>query len=150
MDENTAAARGLISRYLAAQKIPSSGTWKFQFRAGSITSAGFPHPLLPKDKHYDLMIAGNVFTEIDTGFFSGLAPVLENLLSPHGTLILIDPGTRASSRRLIQLRDVLLEHTALNLYAPCLERGLCPLLDNPRDWCAIKNSHGRRRRLSGP
>ena len=140
VDENTAAAKELISRYLAAQKYPSSSTWKFQFRAGSITSADFPHPLLPKDRHYDLMIAGNVFTEIDPGSFPELAPVLENLLSPHGTLILIDPGTRASSRRLIELRDVLLEHTALNLYAPCLERGLCPSLDNPRDWCHQKLS----------
>jgi hypothetical protein len=51
---------------------------------------------------------------------------------------LIDPGTRSASRNLIRLRNVLLEQTALTLYAPCLERGLCPSLDNPKDWCHQK------------
>jgi ribosomal protein RSM22 (predicted rRNA methylase) len=136
--ENTAAAGEIIRDYLAAQTFPAAVTWKLNFRAGSITAESFPHPLLPKDREYDLIIAGNVFTEIDRESFPALAPMLEKLLSPHGTLILIDPGTRASSRRLIQLRDGLLSHTSLNLYAPCLERGLCPSLDNPRDWCHQK------------
>jgi ribosomal protein RSM22 (predicted rRNA methylase) len=136
--ENTAAAGEIIRNYLAAQKFPATVDWKLNFRAGSITAAGFPHPLLPNGREYDLIIAGNVFTEIDRESFPALAPMLEKLLSPHGTLILIDPGTRASSRRLIQLRDELLQHTSLNLYAPCLERGLCPSLDNPRDWCHQK------------
>ncbi|MCX5904222.1 MAG: methyltransferase domain-containing protein [Proteobacteria bacterium] len=140
VDENVTTAKKIISRYLAVQKFPSSSTWQLHFRAGSIMTAGFPHPLIPQGTQYDLIIAGNVFTEIDQESFSVLAPILEKLLSPHGTLILIDPGTRASSRRLIQLRDMLLEHTALTLYAPCLERGLCPSLDNPRDWCHQKLS----------
>ena len=133
--ENTAAAGEIINNYLAAQTFPAAVAWKLNFRVGSITAAGFPHPLLPQGREYDLIIAGNVFTEIDRESFPALAPMLEKLLAPHGTLILIDPGTRASSRRLMQLHDVLLEHTALNLYAPCLERGLCPSLGNPRDWC---------------
>ena len=138
VDENVTTAKEIISRYLAEQKLSASIKWELSFRTGSITTAGFPYPLLPKETQYDLIIAGNLFAEIDQESFSALAPVLEKLLSPHGTLILIDPGTRASSRRLIQLRDMLLEHTALNLYAPCLERGLCPSLDNPRDWCHQK------------
>jgi ribosomal protein RSM22 (predicted rRNA methylase) len=136
--ENPAAAGEIIRNYLAAQEFPATVDWKLNFRAGSITAAGFPHPLLPKDREYDLIIAGNVFTEIDRESFPALAPMLEKLLAPHGTLILIDPGTRASSRRLIQLRDELLRYTSLNLYAPCLERGLCPSLGNPRDWCHQK------------
>ena len=140
VDENVTTAKEIINQYLAAQKISASIKWELSFRTGSITTAGFPHPLLPKETQYDLIIAGNIFTEIDQESFSVLAPILEKLLSPHGTLILIDPGTRASSRRLIQLRDMLLEQTALNLYAPCLERGLCPSLDNPRDWCHQKLS----------
>lgn len=136
--ENTAAAGEIIRNYLAAQTFPAAVTWKLNFRVGSITAESFPHPLLPNGREYALIIAGNVFTEIDRESFPALAPMLEKLLAPHGTLILIDPGTRASSRRLIQLRDGLLEHTSLNLYAPCLERGLCPSLDNPRDWCHQK------------
>ncbi len=133
--ENTAAAGEIMRNYLAAQTFPVSVTWKLNFRTGSITAESFPHPLLPKDREYDFIIAGNVCTEIDRESFPRFGPMLEKLLAPHGTLILIDPGTRASSRRLIHLRDGLLEHTSLNLYAPCLERGLCPSLDNPRDWC---------------
>jgi ribosomal protein RSM22 (predicted rRNA methylase) len=135
---NTAAAGEIIRNYLAAQKFPDAVTRKLNFRVGSITAESFPHPLLPKDRAYDLITAGNVCTEIDRESFPVLALKLEKLLAPHGTLMLIDPGTRASSRRLIHLRDSLLEHTSLNLYAPCLEPGPCPSLDNPRDWCHQK------------
>ena len=138
MKECLATAREAIKNYIPAQSFPPDIRWKLQFKAGSLSSANFPCSLLPENKQFDLIIAGNVFAEIESAAYHQVAPVLEQLLSPQGTLILIDPGTRAASRNLIKLRNMLLEQTALTLYAPCLERGLCPSLDNPKDWCHQK------------
>jgi ribosomal protein RSM22 (predicted rRNA methylase) len=138
MEECLATAREVIKKYLQAQSFPSDIRWKLHFKAGSISSAEFPHPLLPGKQQFDLIVAGNVFAEIESAAYHTVVPVLEQLLSPNGTLLLIEPGTRAASRNLIHLRNMLLEQTALTLYAPCLERGLCPSLDNPKDWCHQK------------
>ena len=138
MEECLATAREVIKNYLQAQSFPSDIRWKLHFKAGSISSAEFPHPLLPGKQQFDLIVAGNVFAEIESAAYHTVVPVLEQLLSPNGTLLLIEPGTRAASRNLIHLRNMLLEQTALTLYAPCLERGLCPSLDNPKDWCHQK------------
>jgi ribosomal protein RSM22 (predicted rRNA methylase) len=137
-EECLATAREVITNYLQAQAFPPDISWKLHCKAGSISSAAFPHPLLPENKQFDLIIAGNVFAEIERVAHQKVVPALEQLLSSHGTLLLIDPGTRAASRNLIHLRNILLEQTALTLYAPCLERGLCPSLDNPKDWCHQK------------
>jgi ribosomal protein RSM22 (predicted rRNA methylase) len=138
MEECLAAAREVIKNYLQAQLFAPEISWKLYFKAGSIPSAACPHPLLPENKKFDLIIAGNVFAEIESAAYNKVVPFLEQLLSSHGTLLLIEPGTRAASRKLIHLRNMLLEQTALTLYAPCLERGLCPSLDNPKDWCHQK------------
>jgi ribosomal protein RSM22 (predicted rRNA methylase) len=138
MAECLATAREVIKNYLQAQSFPPDIRWKLNFKTGSISSAEFPYPLLSKNKQFDLIVAGNVFAEIESAAYHTVVPVLEQLLSPNGTLLLIDPGTRAASRNLIHLRNMLLEQTALTLYAPCLERGLCPSLDNPKDWCHQK------------
>jgi ribosomal protein RSM22 (predicted rRNA methylase) len=138
MEECLATAREVIKSYLQAQPFPADISWKLHLKSGSIASAAFPYPLLPSNKHFDLILAGNVFAEIESAAFQTMAPVFEQLLSPQGTLLLIDPGTRSASRNLIRLRNMLLEQTALTLYAPCLERGLCPSLDNPKDWCHQK------------
>jgi ribosomal protein RSM22 (predicted rRNA methylase) len=138
MEECLVTAREVIANYLQAQSFSPDIKWKLQFKAGSISSAEFSHPLLPENKQFDLIIAGNVFAEIKSIAHQKMVPVLEQLLSSHGTLLLIEPGTRAASRNLINLRNMLLEQTALTLYAPCLERGLCPSLDNPKDWCHQK------------
>ena len=138
VEECLAAAREIIKNYLPARSFPANISCKLHLKPGSIDSAEFPYPLLPANKQFDLIIAGNVFAEIESTAFQRIALVLEQLLSSQGTLLLIDPGTRAASRNLIMLRNLLLEQTALTLYAPCLERGLCPSLDNPRDWCHQK------------
>ena len=137
-EECLATAREVITNYLQAQAFPPDISWKLHCKAGSISSAAFPHPLLPENKQFDLIIAGNVFAEIESAAYHKVVPFLEQLLSSHGALLLIEPGTRAASRNLIHLRNMLLEQTALTLYAPCLERGLCPSLDNPKDWCHQK------------
>lgn len=52
-------------------------------------------------------------------------------LRPGGSLVVIEPATRALSRELQTLRDRL----ASQVFAPCLRDGPCPLLERERDWC---------------
>ncbi|MCX5895304.1 MAG: methyltransferase domain-containing protein, partial [Proteobacteria bacterium] len=138
VEENVAAAKKIIAEYISSGPFPAQTHWNLNLKSGSITSPRFPYPLLPKNKQFEIIIAGNVLAELDSETSSSLAQVLEQLLAPHGTLILIDPGTRKPSRNLIRFRDILIEQPSLKLYAPCLDQGQCPAFDNLKDWCHQK------------
>ncbi len=133
-----AAARDVMSRYLQTAVLPAHMRCALHLQSGSLASKMFPDPLLPAGRRFDLIIAGNVLTELASADCQKLVPVFEQLLSPQGTLLLIEPGTKTASRHLITLRNMLLEQTGLTLYAPCPARGLCPSLENPQDWCHQK------------
>ena len=55
-------------------------------------------------------------------------------LRPGGSVVLIEPALRDTSRELLQLRDVLVRR-GFAVRAPCLFRGDCPALAKPSDWC---------------
>src|SRR6185503_1109842 len=57
------------------------------------------------------------------------------LLAEEGTLILVEPALRETSRVLLGVRDLLLGAGALRVVAPCLFVGPCPALARERDWC---------------
>jgi hypothetical protein len=59
----------------------------------------------------------------------------ESLLAPAGTIILVEPALRETSRELLAVRDQLMALSDLEIVAPCFWRGACPALANPRDWC---------------
>jgi Mitochondrial small ribosomal subunit Rsm22 len=59
----------------------------------------------------------------------------EELLAPGGTVILVEPALRETSRELLAVRDQLLALSDLEIVAPCFWTGACPALANPRDWC---------------
>ena len=58
----------------------------------------------------------------------------ETLLGNRGTLILIEPALRETSRALLGVRDHLLA-AGLHVVAPCFFTGPCPALLRQRDWC---------------
>ena len=58
----------------------------------------------------------------------------ERLLAEGGTLILLEPALRETSRVLLAVRDGILA-AGLHVVAPCFLRGPCPALVNARDWC---------------
>jgi SAM-dependent methyltransferase len=65
------------------------------------------------------------------------AALCEQLLSKlrkGGSLILIEPALRTTTRDLLALRDVLVRRTYA-VRAPCLFRGDCPALERDVDWC---------------
>jgi SAM-dependent methyltransferase len=55
-------------------------------------------------------------------------------LRPGGSVVLVEPALRDTSRELLQLRDVLVRR-GYAVRAPCLFRGDCPALLKPSDWC---------------
>ncbi len=55
-------------------------------------------------------------------------------LRPGGSVVLIEPALRDTSRELLQLRDVLVRR-GFAVRAPCLFRGDCPALTKASDWC---------------
>jgi ribosomal protein RSM22 (predicted rRNA methylase) len=86
---------------------------------------------------YDLIILANCLNElsepIDTR--TSLVATALSFLSPHGTLMIVEPALRETSRALHQVRDQLLGEKRCTVYSPCLHEKNCPALLNPDDWC---------------
>ncbi|MBS1125943.1 MAG: hypothetical protein H6Q98_881 [Nitrospirae bacterium] len=60
--------------------------------------------------------------------------ILEHLLAPAGSCIIIEPALRETSRDLLMVRDGIVD-AGFRVYSPCLVQGHCPALVNPKDWC---------------
>ena len=96
-----------------------------------------PPPFAP-----DLVTFGHVVNEL----FSGAggddaterrAALLEEalgLVAPGGSVVVIEPALRDTSRALLRVRDVLVARGHA-VRAPCLFRGACPALLRETDWC---------------
>jgi SAM-dependent methyltransferase len=55
-------------------------------------------------------------------------------LAPGGSLVVVEPALRDTSRALLRVRDLLVARGAA-VRAPCLFRGPCPALAREGDWC---------------
>lgn len=90
---------------------------------------------------YDLIIAANCLNELYSRNADpvqakvGLVTQLLARIAPTGTLMIVEPALRATSRALHQLRDRLIQEQLCTLYSPCLHENSCPALVNPFDWC---------------
>jgi len=90
---------------------------------------------------FDVIIFANVLNELfahdpqRTGHRTALlSGVLERLLAPEGSCIVIEPALRETSRDLLEVRDGMIAK-GLQVYSPCLGNAACPARANPRDWC---------------
>lgn len=94
-------------------------------------------------KTYDVVLFGDVLNELyrdEEGAVSRRARLLaeySKLLAENGSLVVVEPALKTVTRALQQIRDILLERHALHIWAPCVRRGACPLLEEgrERDWC---------------
>jgi SAM-dependent methyltransferase len=59
----------------------------------------------------------------------------DGLLAPGGTMMLVEPALRETSRELLAVRDQLVALADLEIVAPCFWTGACPALALERDWC---------------
>lgn len=90
---------------------------------------------------YDLIVLANCLNELfcqtadpaaaRAGLIAGLLP----LLASHGTMVIVEPALRDTSRELHRVRDRLLRERRCTIYSPCLHERDCPALVNPDDWC---------------
>jgi ribosomal protein RSM22 (predicted rRNA methylase) len=86
---------------------------------------------------YDLVILANCLNELSGSIDSrtSLVATALSLLTPQGTVMIVEPALRGTSRALHQVRDQLLAEKRCAVYSPCLHERNCPALLNPHDWC---------------
>jgi hypothetical protein len=132
--EATAADRSLkaleLARLLAIESEESLATrsWDPLGRA----------PLPEGD--FDLFMLGHVLNELygnDPAADVRRAELCEPLLArlkPGGSLLVLEPALRDTSRGLLRVRDLFVER-GYAIRAPCLWRGACPALHKESDWC---------------
>jgi ribosomal protein RSM22 (predicted rRNA methylase) len=119
-------AAGITSARLQAQEADLERALNGLFR-GQIQQAG----------PYDLIILANCLNELSKSIDirSSLVATALSMLAPQGTMMIIDPALRETSRALHQVRDRLLQEKRCTVYSPCLHGRTCPALVNPDDWC---------------
>jgi hypothetical protein len=94
---------------------------------------------LAPGKLFDVITMGHVLNELWKGQDEDLrrADLLERalaLVAPGGSLLVLEPALRETSRALLRVRDVLVAR-GYAVRAPCLFRGACPALVRETDWC---------------
>ena len=94
---------------------------------------------LAGSRRFDLVTLGHVVNELfqGEGAATRRAALIEEalgLLAPGGSLVVIEPALRETSRALLEVRDLLVAR-GVAVRAPCLFRGACPALTRPTDWC---------------
>jgi ribosomal protein RSM22 (predicted rRNA methylase) len=99
-----------------------------------VTRAIRPAPVAGR---FDVIVAAHLLGELALdcdGRARLVAGWCRELLEPAGTLILVEPALRETSRELLAVRDRLLAG-GLHVVAPCLRQGPCPALARARDFC---------------
>jgi SAM-dependent methyltransferase len=94
---------------------------------------------LSRGRSFDLVTMGHVLNELFQGEQAATrrtALVVEalGLVAPGGSLVIVEPALRDTSRALLEVRDLLVAR-GVAVRAPCLFRGACPALVRPTDWC---------------
>jgi SAM-dependent methyltransferase len=90
-------------------------------------------------RRFDVVTMGHVVNELFHGDDADArrAALLEEalaLVAPGGSLVVIEPALRDTSRALLRVRDLLVARGHA-VRAPCLFRGACPALLRETDWC---------------
>ncbi len=90
---------------------------------------------------FDLIILANALNEVHAEASDPIiarATLVEealSLLAADGTMMIVEPALRETSRALHQVRDRLLQEKRCTIYSPCLHENNCPALVKPDDWC---------------
>lgn len=141
--ERSALALGLCERLWKAYKAvePKLGLRLVVVKGDMDRWGAGRFPTSVANGAYDLVVLGNVVNEL---FPDARDPInrraqllrdLLGLLDQQGTLMIVEPALRDTSRALLQLRDQLVIDGACNVYSPCLHEHPCPALAKEGDWC---------------
>jgi ribosomal protein RSM22 (predicted rRNA methylase) len=84
----------------------------------------------------DLILIGSVLNELDPAQSRALVVEHLGLLAERGSLIIIEPALRETTRALHALRDAVVTGAGAHVFAPCVRQSApCPALADERDWC---------------
>jgi SAM-dependent methyltransferase len=98
---------------------------------------GDPVAAVAQGRRFDAVLLGHVVNELFGADVDRRARLLEEaaaVLEPGGSLVVVEPALRETSRALLAVRDRLVE-AGFTVRAPCLFRGPCPALVRETDWC---------------
>ena len=115
-------------------------TASFQRHEGDLEQAAWSTQIRPRAP-FDLIILANSLNELYVGAKDPIAArtnfIAEalSLLAPSGTMMILEPALRETSRALHHVRDRLLQEKRCTVFSPCLHENSCPALVNPYDWC---------------
>jgi len=130
-------AESLWSKYCGAADL--TGT-SLQTCKADVARTGWVKEVEPRAP-FNLIILANCLNEIHAdatdpiAMRSRLVTELLALLAPQGTIMIVEPALRETSRALHQVRDQLLQEKRCTVYSPCLHEQYCPALAKPDDWC---------------
>lgn len=130
-------ARQLWDRYCQA---PTVGAASLQTYEGDLERRVWLEQVKQRAP-FDLIMLANCLNEIHLDakdsieMRAGMVIEVLSLLAPHGTMMIIEPALRETSRALLQVRDKLLQDKRCTIYSPCLHENVCPALVKPDDWC---------------
>ncbi len=130
-------AKQLWDRYCRSARIQEAD---LQAHMGNLERRAWLEQVRPRGS-FNLIILANCLNEIfaDAGDPIMAKTVLVGealaLLAPHGTMMIVEPALRETSRALHQVRDRLLQEKRCTIYSPCLHEQSCPALTKPDDWC---------------
>ncbi len=105
---------------------------------GLATREWSPERPLP-DGQFDLISMGHLLNELPEPKRVPLVEAALAKLRPKGSVVIIEPALRDTSRGLLRLRDALVAK-GFAVRAPCLFRGPCPALVRESDWCHAERS----------
>ncbi len=106
-------------------------------RAGDLRKQAF-------GREFDLVVCGFVINELFTEQapeerIAARAQLLRDMaacLRPQGSLVVLEPALKESTRELMAVRDLLATQAgAPFVHAPCIHDNPCPMLQGERDWC---------------
>ncbi len=86
---------------------------------------------------FELIVLANCLNELTESIEARVRFVVSalSLLAPHGTMMIVEPALRETSRALHQVRNQVLQQNLCTVYSPCLHENGCPALIKEDDWC---------------
>jgi ribosomal protein RSM22 (predicted rRNA methylase) len=129
LDAATLIEASASMRKFGAEFAPASGVAAVDWRTD-----------VPASGRNDLVTLAYVLDELDPGQRAALIGQLWSLTGD--TLLIVEPGTPAGYRRILDARDALLQQGA-NMLAPCPHGRACPLI--APDWCHFSRRVARSR-----
>ncbi len=95
--------------------------------------------LLKTRRKFEVIILANALAEIEQEEVIPKKYINQifRYTTDDGIVVIIEPASRILSRRLMHLRDLLLQETIYHILLPCLHERTCPLgaLRKGKEWC---------------